>query len=236
MNFKELLRPKWIPNHKLIRLGRIYDGGYVIDLEAALQIKNCFTYGVANDISFESDLSAINPSIKVELFDHTVDAPPLLSNMRFHKEGLAGEKKELLNSFFNHYDELGFSGQEGSTLLKLDAEGAEFDFFKTVPLERFSQINSLIIEFHHINTDLSRFTSIIDFLNKNFIITHIHANNCGAEFGIDGFTFPTVPEITFLNKNIYGEGIPLYKKYPISGLDGINEPSFRELNIDFSYD
>lgn len=56
----------------LIRLGRSYDGGYVINEMALRQTKYLLSFGVNDDWSFETDVLQRNPTVNVICFDHSV--------------------------------------------------------------------------------------------------------------------------------------------------------------------
>lgn len=234
MTLKEYLRPYSIVGDRLMRFGRLADGGYILSEQAAKSIKYCYTYGVANEISFELQLNAFNPNIEYHLYDHTVDGFQMPSNFFFHKEGLGGAKTNELDNFLNHFNTNGHVGKELETLLKLDAEGGEFDFLEAVTADQLKDINSMIIEFHWIDRHMDKFLRCMDKLKENFDIVHIHPNNCGFEFTTqDGFVFPNVPELTLLNRKYYKIGLPMHLKYPILGLDYKNEPSKGNFEINF---
>ncbi|MDA8701902.1 hypothetical protein N9L95_01650, partial [Candidatus Pelagibacter bacterium] len=63
--------PKKVNN--LIRLGNKLDGGYIFNKKSLLKCKYCLTFGLGDNFTFESDLKKINPKIKIEVYDHTVD-------------------------------------------------------------------------------------------------------------------------------------------------------------------
>ena len=58
---------------KLIRLGRNYDGGYLVCSNNLKKCKNLITLGVGDDFSFEKDFFYLNKLNKIFLFDHTVN-------------------------------------------------------------------------------------------------------------------------------------------------------------------
>ena len=58
---------------KKIRLGKKYDGGYVVSKKAVLNSKNLVSFGVYDDWSFESDFIKNNNKINIFLFDGTIN-------------------------------------------------------------------------------------------------------------------------------------------------------------------
>jgi hypothetical protein len=229
---KQILQPYELLNNKLIRLGRIGDGGYVIDNKALKESKLCYSYGIADEISFEQDLIKENKEIICHLYDHTVDSPKLNERMVFYKEGLAGRKLPNLNSFIEHFKENKHSFDNG-VILKLDAEGAEYDLFRECTMIDFKNLSSIILEIHDIHTRLYDFIKIIQNLNEYFVISHIHGNNCGLEFVYDNFKLPCTLEITYVSKMTNNIGNALNIIYPTK-IDYPNEPLRNDYNIDFS--
>jgi len=57
---------------KLIRVGRSYDGGYVVPLEAILSTETLLSFGLSRDWSFEEDFLRIGGCRVVHGYDHTV--------------------------------------------------------------------------------------------------------------------------------------------------------------------
>lgn len=60
------------PTGDLIRIGRVYDGGYVINERALRQARYLLSFGVNDDWSFEADFLSRNPHAKAFCFDHSV--------------------------------------------------------------------------------------------------------------------------------------------------------------------
>ncbi len=77
------------PHHRKNRLGRDFDGGYVI-LDG-FEYGKLYSYGVADDVSFELDFVEHHP-VLVQLYDFSIDELPALHPMfKFYKEGVRGE-------------------------------------------------------------------------------------------------------------------------------------------------
>ena len=58
---------------KLLRLGRKFDGGYLVCSDALRQCENLITLGVGDDTSFEIDFDKKKNSKIIQLYDHTVN-------------------------------------------------------------------------------------------------------------------------------------------------------------------
>ncbi len=67
---KKKLKPIEYPD--LIRLGKHNDGGYIIPRSAIEGIDVLLSFGVANDWSFEEDFKKLNPSVRIDAYDHTI--------------------------------------------------------------------------------------------------------------------------------------------------------------------
>jgi len=232
MSIVNLLRP--YDTDTLISLGNTHDGGYVVS-KNHLDITNpLYTYGVGSELSFERDLLKLHPSYKIHLYDHTIASfPHLDGDIHYHKEGLAKNKTSDCDTFFNH---LKINGDENSLLfLKLDVEGAEFDFFNSIEFSSLSNVVQMMVEFHLFdNTKISSFSNIIKNLNELFYTVHIHGNNFARIITFENEEFPEVPEVTFINKKFI-PNIPgyCYGKYPINNLDFPNGGSQKQWEFEY---
>src|SRR5215469_5904661 len=67
-----LVRYKPRSTDDLIRVGRFFDGGYVINEKALRQTKHLLSFGLNDDWSFEDDFLRRNPAANILCFDHSV--------------------------------------------------------------------------------------------------------------------------------------------------------------------
>lgn len=213
MSLLKLLKPTCIDSEK-IRLGQNQDGGYVINKVAIERSNILYTYGVGGDIGYETayrDMTG-NP---VRLFDPTVDMPNPPEGMEFNKLPLGTGN----NRFSQHYT----GKKHGMVLLKIDTEGAEYDYFMDENITILNAVCSgIILEVHHLNEPMRQlvFKRILKDLSYGFYLTHIHGNNWGGEFGLEGYSVPNVMELSFVNKSICEESKTLCSEiYPSPGLD-----------------
>ena len=56
----------------LRRLGSAHDGGYVVPVDAITRATSMLSFGLSTNWSFERDAVAMNPSLRVEAYDHSV--------------------------------------------------------------------------------------------------------------------------------------------------------------------
>ena len=67
------LKPYHTKFSNLIRLGRKYDGGYVIDKRVITKTNIIISCGLEAEWSFEKEFQKYNRNCKIIAFDHTVD-------------------------------------------------------------------------------------------------------------------------------------------------------------------
>ena len=132
-----------------------------------------------------------------------------------------------------HYDSLGI---QGDIFLKIDTEGAEFDYFLNVDIDDLSTfVCGIVVEVHWLEQpqNQTKFIDMMEKLSKHFILTHVHGNNWGGEFEYEGHTIPKVPEFSFVNRKYVTESVSDTQDYPIVDLDYPNNTNLPECNLDF---
>jgi hypothetical protein len=149
-----------------------------------------------------------------------------------------GSISELLNKLSvkdvrEHYNRFGI---QGDIFLKIDTEGAEFDYFLNVDIDDLASFTcGLIVEVHWLEQEANqiKFIEMMEKINKHFILVHVHGNNWGEEFDYKGFKIPRVPEFTFVNKRYVTDYSPDTQDYPIVGIDFPNNPNKPECDLSF---
>ena len=243
--FSRKLKPIFVNNKYLTRLGPQRDGGYIIDKRIINKIDYIITCGLSDDWNFEKNFIKLNKKTIVLAYDHTV-------NLSFWKNRFI---KDLINFFLlkklsiwkiinilKYFDYLSFFGQKHkhfklkvgnknrknkiiniqniiknkkNILLKVDIEGGEYEILDDIKFYS-KRINCLIIEFHEIKKNLKKIYNFVDKI-KDLKSIHIHGNNINK---LDKYGYPYAIEITFINiKRLKYEKKINSKKYPISGLD-----------------
>jgi len=205
-----------------------YDGGYIVtdyELEKSTAL---YTYGVGEDITADKEFYDLTNK-PCYLYDHTIDGS-VVSNtpLNFKREGLGFTPQ--CNDFLKHYKD---NNTEGEVILKIDVEGAEYDYLNKVNFEELEgKVVSLLIEFHDLqNPNLHEaFKNIMNKINKYFVLHHIHANN----YGTISNNIPSVPEMSFINKRHIEKISEENIKYPITGLDYPNTYQYDDICLDFS--
>tara|TARA_Y100000389_G_scaffold162487_1_gene165291 strand:- start:175 stop:924 length:750 start_codon:yes stop_codon:yes gene_type:complete len=240
--------PKKVNN--LIRLGNKLDGGYIFNKKSLLKCKYCLSFGLGDNFTFESDLKKINPKIKIEVYDHTVDYKFwikhffywLWKSIRFRKYlNFLNFVKYIY--FFYIKENIHLKKKVGSsqntlskilerskfdplyTLLKIDIDGDEYKIINEIKNYNFF---GLIIEFENLNKNFKKVEKFI-YNNKNLELIHIHGNNFSSV--IDHI--PDSIELSFVNKNFVDVRKKNHKKYPIKNLDYPNDIMKKDIELIF---
>ena len=223
LKLSQLLTPYEIGLDKQ-RIGDKHDGGYVIFPELISKIDRCYTYGVGNDYSFETELVKLYPYKICHMYDHTVSYPETVShNIFFKKEGLMLLPMDDGNTFENHL--IQNNDQNKKILLKIDIEGAEWSIFLNIDDKLFDNVVVMVVEFHWLcrHNQLPLYESVFEKINKYFTLCHIHANNCGYVVNLENNKlFPGVVEATYVNNKYIDDKKIRDTPYP-SHLDSPND-------------
>lgn len=195
----------------LLRLGNKYDGGYIVADDACKESDVLLGYGIDHDISFEEsfserykkpsygfDCGEIGISPKSDLF-HFI--PQCIGTDQFLKTKSTSSGN--ISSFSSQIKTLNLSRKK--IFLKMDIEGAEYEVFDDI-LKHNENITSIVLEIHFgIRGQETKALDLITRLNKDFVLVHLHANNCCLEAFVapnaDGFV-SKVLELTYVNKRL----------------------------------
>ena len=203
----------------LVRIGRNYDGGYLVCKKDIDKTGVLISLGISDDWSFESDfvsrkdiqVYAYDPSISQKYFFKQlvksivrIDKPRIF--LHYLKVILA--YREFFNDKRQHIEKyVGFSSEDekyctlksvlgqissDDIFLKIDVEGAEYRFLDTL-IENQKRITGMVIELHDCDIHMEKIKRFID--NFNLHLIHIHANNFAPIRLDDGL--PLVLELTF---------------------------------------
>ena len=254
------LKPYHTDLSNLIRLGRKYDGGYVIDKRVIGKTRVIITCGLEAEWSFEKEFQKINVDCKIIAFDHTVNKKfwinrfikdfmylLLLRKIRLYQIFDVFKYVEY-RSFFNgknkHYLKKIVSHKKNkkSQITLTEAIGDNRDIVLKIDIEgdeykilkeidkNLNKINLVIIEFHDLQKNIKKIEKFIKKTNLKNI--HINANNYGM---VDSNGIPQVIEMTLINpKKFKIKSSKTKRDYPIEGLDFKNRK--RGPNIPITFD
>lgn len=200
----------------LIRIGRDFDGGYLISKSDIEKTDLLIGLGVYDDWSFENDFIKYN-DIEVWSFDASVDlkfwikrifVETIKNPFSFYffrkiysyKKFFKGKRKHIkkfigLNANFEYYRTLSsvFNDTDKKNIfLKIDIEGSEYRLLNTLLLNQ-NRIAGLVIELHDCDIHLETIEKFIKKFKLNLV--HIHATNI-APIRMDD-KLPLVMELTF---------------------------------------
>ena len=202
---RDLLTIRKVAGQKnLVRVGREYDGGYIM-LDDFANNMHAYSFGIADDVSWEEDIS--EKGMKVFMYDHTIeDLPKQVKGGVFHKIGISG-KDDLDNHLLSMETILDRNDdvEKDQLILKMDVEGAEWDFLRETSSDILECFAQMTFEFHSV-LDLAKQKQIVDVLsklNKTHQVIWVHANNCSHAYTADGLVLPNLLEATYVNKKKY---------------------------------
>jgi len=186
------------------RIGRWCDGGYAIADIPDLKYDALFAGGVCDDISFEEDfIKYQNTNLPVFAFDGTVsELPPsqFQSQIHFIKKNIGEFESDGLTNL--HSLLLQHSSKSNpNVFVKMDIEGGEVDWIRSLKREHMDSIAQFVMEFHNPfgTNEIDMFKKI----NDTHILIHLHPNNVGGSRIHNGVYFPNIFECTYLHKRFF---------------------------------
>jgi len=232
MELLQTMRPCAMRNSVKLRIGNLYDGGYVMP-DAALQTEVLLSIGVGHDVSF--DMEFARRGAAVLQFDHTLDGPPAThENFRFHRLGWGATTEGLLLSLADMHARVEETGA-GRKLLKFDVEGAEYGALETVSSELLRAYDVIVCELHDLSRldDRSHYNQVrraMEKLTESHVPVHLHANNYGGMSVVQGVPVPDAVELTLLRRDL--DDFPGWSDEPMPGaLDNPNNPIAPDLRF-----
>lgn len=225
LQLASMFSPEKVVGYQKIRLGSDIDGGYVM-LDDFSNVELALSFGV--DINADWDVDVADRGIVVQQYDHSVPQSPAdHPNVHFFRKMISASGEEPESTSIGQILAEAHIQHNGSVLLKIDIESAEWDVFDTcsaTDLDRFSQI---LVEFHDFDraTDpywLMRATRVMRKLKSLFGVYHVHANNWSPMAVIGNVYFPGTLEVSFANKSRY-QFEPTRELFP-TRLDAPNNP------------
>ena len=225
--------PKHSKIYKWARFGRDFDGGYVM-FDDFNKDSIAYSFGVSYDDSWETDIA--KKGIDVFMYDPTVSSTHSKNN-RFHFEklGITGYKKAANMKTMSEFIKKNGHKNKTNLVLKMDVEGAEWDFLNEVDERTLNQFSQIVLELHWFQKkDLAdTILPALQKLNKTHQIVHVHGNNHVGVVRCSDIMIPEVMEITCLRKSSYN--FVESKKYFPTGLDRKNHPERPEIILGYDF-
>jgi len=195
-----------------LRLGKDYDGGYIISEIPNVSYTTLLAGGIEKDISFEEDFINKYPNVKSFAFDGTINnLPKENSNIIFIKKNIGFKNNELIT---NLHDIINVNE---CIFVKMDIEGGEIPWIKSLSDKQMNKFEQIVMEFHFpfSNNEID----VFDKINKNHYLIHFHGNNCCGVRRHNGVNIPNVFECTYLHKKYFTNIPELNKDLIPSNLD-----------------
>jgi len=224
------------------RYGNNRDGGYVgVETSTGILLSG----GIGANISFELDFvkkNNVNAVCVDSLFGGNRFADmedflnrnkfrndPYYSKLQFINKLVGKEENDEFTNYSNFIEEF------NDIALKLDIEGAEFDYINSLSNKQLNKINQIFLEVHSLDK-LNNF-SFFEKLNQNHILIHAHGNNIGRRedrlFRVGESRIPKVLEVTYLHKKFFSGEYKLNSEPLPSPLDFPNGPNKPDLSLNF---
>ena len=209
-----LLRPYDVVGARKIRVGRPFDGGYVM-IDAFAGVEAAYSLGINDDVSWDFDIAQHN--IDIYQYDHTIDGLPYAHpRFRWQKIGIAAQSSGEMRSLGDLVEQNGHLGSK-NLLLKCDIECSEWDSLYHISGSVLSKFSQIVIEIH----DLERVGRPDDLVSRQALknltnhhnVVHVHANNYGGHRLVGGIPMPNVIELTLLRKDM-GQFVPSQTTFP----------------------
>lgn len=202
---KNVLKIKRVKNYPKIRVGaQQHDGGYIMIYDF-IPDGVAYSFGICNDVSWDTNMAQYGYDIY--MYDHTIDQLPQHNNhFHFFKEGIAGTDMENQPlKTLQYYVNLNNHQDKKNMILKMDVEGAEYEFLETVDSELLKQFDQIAFEFHNLvrPSSADKAVRLLKKLNSTHQLVHLHGNNSGYLLKIGNTIFPDVVEALYVNKEKY---------------------------------
>ncbi len=201
---KSALYAKEVEGVSLIRIGKEYDGGYCLADDFSRDLK-VYSFGIAGDVSFDKQMA--ERDMDIHMYDHTIPfLPESHERFHFHRTGISN-RDEAENNKLSMETILAMNGDidNENLILKMDVEGAEWEFLNDAPSELLKHFVQITFELHRL-TDIKNEKKILNALhklNETHQLVWIHANNFGHIEEAAGIEIPAYIEVTYLNKSRY---------------------------------
>jgi hypothetical protein len=208
------------------RIGREYDGGYVIVDIPNPTYSLLLAGGICSDISFEEEFITTYHTTCIAL-DGTIDRLPetTTTDIQFIKKNIHymnDAEHTNLHDIIDQYEHI---------FVKMDIEGYEIPWIASLKEEHMNKFEQIVMEFHFPFSLNEGF--IFYKLTQTHTLVHFHGNNnCGVR-NYEGIIIPNVFECTYLH-NKYFTSPPTLNKDTIPGiLDMRNIFDYAEIGINY---
>ena len=181
------LNKNWLTCYKSpfpkLRLGKDFDGGYIIADLPNVNYNIILAGGIACDISFEEDFIKKYPNVKCYAYDGTIKCLPKNNDkIKFINKNIGNLNTKHLTNLHDIID------TNDDIFIKMDIEGAEF--LALNGMKEILKLNKNIklfteIEISHLEDAGSNYTQFVDLLTENNFILCLADNRNEALTKVD---------------------------------------------------
>ena len=226
----KIIEPNYLTVYKSpydkIRLGKDYDGGYIICDIPDIKYDFFLSGGILDDISFEEDFCSKYPNVKCMAHDGFIDNIDIKNNnITFIKQYIGDSNNEYftnLHSITNQYNNI---------FIKMDIEGGEIPWINSLSTEQIDKFAQIVIEFHF--PFYEKECLVFEKLLTSHVLVHFHANNCCGMNIVKNIKIPNVFECTYIHKKYYTTVLELNTSTIPGTLDMKNVLDKDEIYIDY---
>lgn len=207
-----------------LRLGKDYDGGYIMAEIPEVQYDTFLAGGICGDISFESDFLSRFPNVECFAFDGTIPRLPNPNDkIKFIRKNIGDTNSDGLTNMHDIID------KSEHLFVKMDIEGGEIPWVLSLSDVHLAKMEQIVMEFHFPFSE--REDNVFAKLNQSHVLVHFHANNCCGVRTHNNVVVPNVFECTYVHKRHFTEA-PVLNTDAIPGdLDMRNVPHHEEISL-----
>ena len=200
-----LLRPHSPKGTTKVRVGRFFDGGYVM-LDSFEGVEAAYSLGINDDVSWDLDIAS--RGIKLFQYDPTITGLPEQHTLFNWKPVWIGgevnheENRETLESLIEQNGHVG----NRNLILKCDIEGSEWPLLQQTPNHILRQFRQMVLEVHSMDLlshpdHANNVRKALLNLTASHYVVHVHANNYAGWHVVGGIPIPAVMELTLARKD-----------------------------------
>lgn len=189
--------------HELVRIGGDGDGGYLVpdDLDG---IVACFSPGVSETVSFESEMLA--RGIRTFQIDASITDTPLKHPLNQFERKYLGIVTDDQTVTLDDWVGSRTADLPGDLMLQMDIEGHEWLALAQVSEATLRRFRVIVLELHGLDRVFDQFGAtvlipVLERLRRHFDIVHLHANNIYPVVEGPHYAVPPLVEVTLLRKD-----------------------------------
>lgn len=197
------------PCENLQRFGEEHDGGYVMCTDNLDHgVVAAYSYGVNGFDGWGMGIASRYhvPLHEYDCTDARHPTPCEGCEVYFHSECMTSPKDTSGRKNFRTFAEaLATNGHEkvdeGSLLLKVDTEGAEWHAFAEESPDLFKMFRQIVVEYHWLHEPANHrlnLQAVRNIEKAGFAIAHLHGNNYEGMAEFENYSIPRVLEVTYV--------------------------------------